>query len=72
VGLSEVDVADLELVGLVQKGDAWKAYAYSPGRNLVALATEEKLRDASVTAVSSTGVALTTDAGNVVNLALRP
>jgi hypothetical protein len=65
-------VADLELVGLARKGDAWKAYAYAPGRRLLNLESGQKLRDASVTGAGPTGVTFTTDAKKVVNVSLRP
>lgn len=70
--LSDLDAAGLELVGLAWKDNAWKAYAYAPGRRLLSLETGERLRDASVTDVGPTGVVFTTDEGRVVNASLRP
>lgn len=72
VHLPNLDSADLELVGLARKGDAWKAYAYAPGRRFLSLETGQKLRDASVTGVGSTGVTFTTAAAEVVDVRLRP
>jgi len=70
--LSDLDAADLKLVGLARKGDAWKAYAYSSSRQILSLQTGQKLRDARVTDVGPTGVAITTNAGRVLNVPLRP
>ena len=72
--LQDLAAADLELVGLARKGDgdAWKAYAYAPGRSLLSLETGQKLRDARVAGVGPTGVTFTTDAAEVVNVSLRP
>lgn len=70
--LPDLDAASLELVGLAWKDNAWKAYAYAPGRRLLSLETGQKLRDASVTDVGPTGVVFTTDEGRVVNASLRP